>query len=178
MSEHQRETEFLRHCISYDESPERQKLDQRLTQIERDERCVRRAVWLMSLLAALAVACLGYGSILFENFPHNTSHLLIKIILAMGLASSICLVAFASIRMVYRLKLDQRREECRQLVTTLLASRLGQPSRLGPARDEHWKAEEKSGKREKSRSAGWSKVPTTEANTTSDFRHETLDSLP
>jgi hypothetical protein len=127
MNEHQRETEFLRHCISYDESPECQKLDERLTQIQRDERCVRRAVWLMSVLAALAVAGLGYAAILFENFPQDTSHLFIKIISAMGLASIICLVTFAGLSMVYRMKLNQRRGQCRQLVTGLLESRLGQP---------------------------------------------------
>jgi hypothetical protein len=128
MSEHQRETEFLRHCISYDESPERQKLDERLTQIQRDERCVRRAVWLMFLLAALAVAGLGYAAVLLENFPRDTSHLIIKIISALGLASMICLVTFAGLRIIYRMKLDQRHEDCRQLVTRLLKSRLGQPA--------------------------------------------------
>ena len=127
MSEHQRETEFLRLCISYDESPECRKLGERLTQIQRDERCVRRAVWLMSVLVALAVAGLGYAAILFENFPQDTSYLLIKIISALGLAFIICLVTFAGLRIVYRVKLDQQREECRQLVTSLLESRLGQP---------------------------------------------------
>ena len=46
MSEHQKHTEFLRHCILYDESAKRQELHERITQIQRDARCVRRAVWL------------------------------------------------------------------------------------------------------------------------------------
>jgi len=127
MSEHQRETDFLRHCISYDESPERQKLDARLTQILRDERCVRRAVWLMSVLAALALTGLCFATFLTENISQDTSHLIIKVISALGLASMICLVAFVGLRLIYRMKLDQRREECRQLVTSLLESRLGKP---------------------------------------------------
>lgn len=127
MSEHQRETDFLRHCISYDESPERQKLDARLTQILRDERCVRRAVWLMSVLSALALASLCFAAFLTENISQDTSQLIIKVISALGLACMICLVAFVGLRLIYRMKLDQRREECRQLVTSLLESRLGKP---------------------------------------------------
>lgn len=127
MSEHQRETAFLRHCISYDESLERQKLDEGLTQIQRDERCIRRAVWLMAVLAALAMVGLGYAAVLIENFPQGLSQPVAKIISALGLASMVCLVVFVGLRMVYRMKLDQRREECRQLVTKLLESRLGKP---------------------------------------------------
>ena len=129
MSEHQKETAFLQRCLGCDDSAEHQALDQRITQLQRDERCVRRAGWLMTVLMALAVTALGYAAILMENFPHDTSHLVIKIAATMGLTSLICLVAFAGLRMIYRLKLDQRREEGRQLVTKLFESRL---DRLAP----------------------------------------------
>jgi len=42
-------------------------------------------------------------------------------------ASLISLVAFVVLGMVYRKMLDRRREQCRQLVTRLLESRLGSP---------------------------------------------------
>ena len=127
MSEHQKETAFLRQCIRYDESHGRRALDDQITQIQRDERCVGRALCLMAVLTALAVVGLGYAAFLVENFPYNIPHFVINSICAVGLASMICLVAFAGLRMVYRTKLDQRREECRQLVTKLLESRLGNP---------------------------------------------------
>ena len=98
-----------------------------MTQIQRDERCVRRAVWLMAVFSALAVASLGYAAVFIESFPQDTSQLIIKIISVLGLASMICLVVFLGLRMVYRMKLDQRREEYRQLVTRLLEVRLGGP---------------------------------------------------
>src|SRR5688572_19892938 len=120
MSEHQRETAFLRQCLRYDESTESQRLEDRISQVQRDDRCVQRAVWLMALLMALAMAGLGYGSILVENFPQDTAQPIVKIISVLGLASIICLVSFAGLRMVYRMKLDRRREECRQLVRRLL----------------------------------------------------------
>ncbi len=127
MSEHQKHTEFLRHCLRYGESTEHQALDKRITQIQRDERCVQRAVWLMAILTALAVAGLGYPAILVENFPYNAPQFIVNLVCALGVAALICLLVFVVLGMAYRRKLDQRREECRQLVTKLLASRLGKP---------------------------------------------------
>jgi hypothetical protein len=134
MSEHEKHTEFLRQCILYDESARRQELHERITQIQRDARCVRRAVWLMAMLIALVVAGLGYEVILVDNFPYNMPQLIINLVCALGIGSLISLLAFMVLGMVYRIKLDQRREECRQLVASLLKSRLGKPV-TSPAQD-------------------------------------------
>jgi hypothetical protein len=50
---------------------------------------------------------------------------------ALGLAALISLVAFVGLTVVYRTNLDEHRKEGRQLVTKLLASRLGKPA-TGP----------------------------------------------
>jgi hypothetical protein len=127
MSEHQRHTEFLRQCILYEESGVRQKLEEGISQVQRDARCVGRAVWLMCMLTALVVAGLGYGTVLVDNFPYNTPQFIVNLIFALGLGSLISLLAFVELGMVYRRKLDHRREECRQRVARLLESRLGKP---------------------------------------------------
>jgi formate hydrogenlyase subunit 3/multisubunit Na+/H+ antiporter MnhD subunit len=127
MSDHQRETAFLRRCILYEDTVERHHLEARLTQAERDERCVRGAVWLMALLTTLALAGLCYSAVFLADFPQNKSHLTLKVFGALGLASIISLVAFAGFWGVHRKELDQRREECRRLAARLLESRLGQP---------------------------------------------------
>jgi len=127
MNEHQRETAFLRECIRYAESPEHQSVEKEIVQIQRDERCIQRAAWLMATLTVLAVAGVGYPAILVERFPYNTPRLIIEIICALGLASMICLVVFVGLGMAYRKKLNHRREQCRQLITRLFESRLGQP---------------------------------------------------
>ena len=139
MSEHQKHTEFLRHCLRYGESTEHQALEEKITQIQRDARCVQRAVWLMAILTALAVAGFGYPAILVENFPYNVPQFIVNLVCALGMASFICLLVFVGLGMAYRNKLDQRREECRQLVTRLLASRLGKPvaAPLQDMRDNH-----------------------------------------
>ena len=62
MNEHQRETAFLRQCLRYDDSPECHGLEERIASLQRDERCVRRALWLMLVLAGLlAVWLCSYG---------------------------------------------------------------------------------------------------------------------
>ena len=131
MSEHQRVTEFLRQCIRYDDSEERHRLEERIAQIQRDERIVQRAVWLMVLLAALAMAGLGYAAILNAEYPLNvsqfTGRFLIKALCALGAGSLICLFVFLGLGVIFRKELDQRREDCRRLTLKVLASSLGQP---------------------------------------------------
>jgi hypothetical protein len=134
MSEHEKHTEFLRQCILYDESTRRQELHERITRIQRDARCVRRAMWLMVMLIALVVAGLGYEVILVDNFPYNLPQLIINLVCALGIGSLISLLTFIGLGMVYRSKLDQQREECRQLVSRLLESRLGKTATT-PLRD-------------------------------------------
>jgi uncharacterized membrane protein YccC len=112
----------------YDESAGRQELDKGIIQIQRNARCVRRATWLMVMLAALTAVGFGYGVVLVDNFPYNIPQFINNIIGALGVGSLICLVFFVGLELFYRWRLDQRREECRLLVTKLLESRLGKPA--------------------------------------------------
>jgi hypothetical protein len=102
-------------------------LEERIAQVQRNDRCVRRAVWFMTLLTALSGAGLAYGAVLQENFPYGKSWFVIKVLCELGLASLICLVAFAGLWMVYRKELNRLRGQCRRLAATLLESRLGKP---------------------------------------------------
>ena len=145
-SEHQRETAFLRHLIRYDNTAERDRLEERITQIQRDERCVRRGVWLMALFTTVAVTGLGYAVILLDDFPQNKSQFIFKVFGALGLGSLISLLAFVGLWGGYRAELDRRREECRRLVTTLLETRLGKPQTV-PVRAAVKEQESNSGER-------------------------------
>ena len=127
MSDHHKQTEFLKQCLRYDENARRLELEQQITRIQRDERCVWRAVWLMAVLTALAMAGLGYPAILLANFPYSAPQSIVNLVCTLGVASLISLLVFVIIGMVYRKMLDQRREECRLLVTKLLEARLGNP---------------------------------------------------
>ena len=134
MSEHEKQTEFLRQCLLYDDTVERHKLEENITQLQRSEICVRRAVWVMALLVALAMAGLCYSTIFLTDRPLNMSQVVTqsisKVFCALGLGSLICLVSFVGLGFAYRKELDQRREECRRLATNLLESHLGRPPSL------------------------------------------------
>ena len=128
MSDHHKHTEFLRHCIRYDDGARRQELMARIIQIQRDAKCVWRAVCLITLLVALGVFGFGYGWILVDNFPNDLPQFVTDAFCALGAGLLISLLAFVGLGMIYRLKLDRRREECREIVTRLLESRLGKPA--------------------------------------------------
>ena len=127
MSHHQKETAFLRHCLRYEASVEHEALDAKIVQIQRDERCVRSAAWLMALLTALAVAGLCYSAVFVVDFPPGKSHLTVKVFGTLGLASLISCVVFAGFWGVHRKKLHQHREEGRRLATKFMEARFGQP---------------------------------------------------
>jgi hypothetical protein len=133
MSEHEKDLAFLRQCIRYDDADERRKLDERIAQVQGEDRCVRRAVSLMALLTALGAAGLAYGAIFQDNFPYRESQLVIKLLCELELASLISLAAFAVLLMAYRKELNGLREQCRRLAATLLESRLGKPRAMPSA---------------------------------------------
>jgi hypothetical protein len=126
MSVRQRETERLRQRILH-ESTGRQELEKEIAQIHRNARCVQRAEGLMAVLTTLAVAGVGYPSILLENFPYSAPPLIMHLIYALGVGSLISLLAFAGLGMVYRKKLLRREEACHQMVASLYEPPLGQP---------------------------------------------------
>lgn len=127
MTEHQRETAFLRQIIRHGESTECHKLEKRIAQVQRDQRCVQRLASVMAVFPLLALAGIGYGVILEENFPYAGSKLFFRLLCVLGLASLICLVGFAGLLVLYRLELNEMREECRQVVKRLMESHLIKP---------------------------------------------------
>jgi hypothetical protein len=127
-SELQSETEFLRHCLQYGDRSGHQALGNRIAQMQRDVRCVQRAVWLMAVLTALAATGLAYVAVLGGGIPADVSRLIVNGVSALGLASVISLVAFVGLLVIFRMNLNEQREEGRQRVTELLASRLGKPA--------------------------------------------------
>src|SRR5689334_7275976 len=127
MSEHERETAFLRRIITFDDTDERHKLERRMGEVQRDERCVKRIAWLMALLGGLGLAGLAYGTLFAERFSYGDSRVVWEILCILGLASVISLVVLACFLIGCRQKLNGLREECRRLVTKLLESRLSKP---------------------------------------------------
>jgi len=127
MSAYQTDTPRLRRRIRPGERAGGQELEEEIAHIQRNARCVQRAEGLMAILTTLAVAGLGYPSILLENFPYNAPPLIMHLFYALGVGSVISLLTFAGLGVVYRKKLDQRAEARRRLVAKLFEPALGQP---------------------------------------------------
>lgn len=123
MTEHERETAFLRRAILFDDSGRRRKIVEGIAQIQRDVHCVQRAVALMTLAGAVVAAGFFYGAVLEENFPHGMSPIAITVLCVTGLTSAISLTGLSGLWIIYRWRLNRLREQCRQLVTNLLESR-------------------------------------------------------
>jgi uncharacterized membrane protein len=131
MSDHQKQTDFLTQCLLYDDTAKSHKLADRIAQVQQDERRVQRGLRLMGLLAALAIVGLCYSAIFLAYYPQNllgfTTNFITQVFCVLGLVSTICLLVFSYLGVVYRKELDQRREECRQLVTKVMEFRMGKP---------------------------------------------------
>jgi len=131
MNHRQRQTEFLRQCLLYDASSQSDALAERIRQLERNERCVARGVWLMIQMGALAFAWLGYLAVFGEDFPANVpgsmTWYISQVFCVLGLASLICVSAFVALGWAYRKELDERCDECRRRTTKLLERHLGSP---------------------------------------------------
>jgi hypothetical protein len=128
MRDHHQQTEFLKHCLGYGDSAGCQELRQEITRLQRDADCVRRAAWLMAVFMALAFTGFAYATILMENFPYSAPPFIVSLLCAVGVGSLVSLLAFVGLGLVYRQRLDKRREECRRMVAKLLESRLGNPA--------------------------------------------------
>jgi hypothetical protein len=129
----QTETGLPGSIIVCDETDERRKLEGRIWQAQRDERCVRRAAMLMALVASLDGVALAFGALYADNLGYGESGFVFKLICELGLASLICLGAFVAFWFIYRRKVHRLREECRWLVTKLLESHLRKPQ-IAPLR--------------------------------------------
>jgi hypothetical protein len=131
-TEHERETAFLKRCVRFDGSLESNELCDRLGQIQRDERSVRRAWWMMALVTALSLAGVVYGAVFLDDFPFRMSEFgsqfIIKASCGVGIGALICLLVFTVCWLAYRRQLNKRRQECRQLVIRLLESHCGLPA--------------------------------------------------
>ena len=122
MSEHHEHTEFLKHCLRYDESAERHAITAKLARLQDEVRVVKRASWLMGLLIVLAGASLACPGSLVQYLPNE--QFIMNMVLGLFAGSSLCLLTFVVLGVFLYAKLHRQREDCRQLLMRLFAARL------------------------------------------------------
>jgi uncharacterized ion transporter superfamily protein YfcC len=124
MSEHHQHTEFLKHCLRYDDSSERHQMMEKLVRLQHELRIFRRACWLMLLLFILSVAGFVWSSPVLQHFSQAAQMTIVNLLAALGLGSVVSLLTFVLIEQRLRKKLARQREECHQFLKRILAARL------------------------------------------------------
>jgi hypothetical protein len=119
---------FLRALIMHLDGEERRQLHDSLAKAEREEKCIRRAVFLTMLLLLLAVAGLGYCAILLPEVFRNPTHLLVRSLSVLGLGSLISQAVFLGYLRWHRSVVTRLHEECRRLVLALARPNSTYPS--------------------------------------------------
>src|SRR4051794_18264957 len=119
MSEREKQTRFLKELIGSEDPDGCQDLKARILKAERDEKCIRSALWLVIMLASLSLAGLGYAAVFVPQFFSHTTPVVVKFFTALVLASGICLIGFGGFWMWYRGVCNRLYEECRNVIMTL-----------------------------------------------------------
>jgi hypothetical protein len=123
MSEREKQIQFLKALICREHSGECQAIRQKIVDAERQERYIRRMIFLLIVLLLLCLACLCYTTLFWPEVFRDPSQLLVKFSCSVGLASFICLVVFSGYWLWCRWLLNGLYQECRQLIITTVGSR-------------------------------------------------------
>jgi len=130
MSERQKATKFLKTLIQCDDSEHCQELRERIKRAEKDEKCIRSALFLVIVLGLLSVSGIGYSAVLVPEFARFSTHIATKICCALSLTCLISTGVFLGVWLHHRAATNRVYEECRRFIHTFMESRLkpGQPS--------------------------------------------------
>jgi len=102
---------YVEHCAPREIAFAREDLKERLHELRRNTRCVRRAVQLMIFLTALSVVGLGHSTVFLPFWPQTLEQFFmqwtIKAHCVLGLASLSSAIAFSMLGLLYRRELRQ-----------------------------------------------------------------------
>ena len=124
MSEHRKQSEFLKKLVMHDESLANRSICERLASAERNERCLVLACRLVGVIALVAMAGIGYSAVLLPEFFDNTTHVILRFFSALTLGSALCYLVFLGLWFWYRSHTNRIHGECRQVITVMLEARL------------------------------------------------------
>ncbi len=123
MTGRQKETRFLKTLLMSHDSAECHVLKERIKLAEQDEKCIRSAVYLVSILGLLSFSGLGYTAVLVPEFAQFHSHLATKFFCALGLGSVIGVSIFLVFWLRYRMATDRIYDECRLFVHSMVEAK-------------------------------------------------------
>ncbi len=116
------ERAFLKLLIAHDTSKESRQLQHSLAQTERDERCIRRAVFLVVILFILSLVGVSYCAILLPEVLWKSNYHVLQSLCYLGLGSLISLVVFLGYLLWNRAVVSRLHGECRLRVLAVAKS--------------------------------------------------------
>jgi hypothetical protein len=131
MSEHHGDTEFLKHCLRYDNSLERDRRLKHLVLLQHELRIFRRALYMVLLLIVPALPALLFSNLFLQNLSETTQRTIVNLLVAVNLGLIVSLFTFLGLRLRLRGKLHREREQCRQFLKKFLAERCGPEAPAG-----------------------------------------------
>lgn len=112
--EHDRQTVFLEELIERMDSAEASNLLHRLSQAQKEETCMRRAVLMVGMILLISVAGYSYGAVLWNEYQRP--EILMQCASGVGLASLLCVIVFLAGWRSYRRHFDKLHQEARNIV--------------------------------------------------------------
>jgi hypothetical protein len=133
MTAHKKPGAFLKALLLHLDSEERHQLHDNLAKAEREEKSIRRAVFLAMLILMLSLSGLGYCAVLLPDVFRSPTPLLVRSLLVLALGSLISQAVFLGYLLWHRATVTRLHEECRRLVLALARVRLTAPPAPSPA---------------------------------------------
>ena len=124
MSDRQKETEFLKWLIGYGDPEQCRDLRHRIHKLQHEQFCLRRIMVLMTVLNLVAFSGFCYAVVMVPDWMGRTLPWVVRLSCALGLSSSISLLACFGYWFKQRLRLDAIHDECRQIVKNIVQGQL------------------------------------------------------
>jgi len=124
MSERQKQADFIKQLLSCDDCQEHRQLQERLVASEKDERCLRRACRLVIVVTMLALAALGYLTLLpVQESNARIAQVMHNCFQVLALGSGMCLGVFVALVFWQRSVSQRLYDEGRRFITTQVQNR-------------------------------------------------------
>ncbi len=132
MTERQKATEFLKTLIRCEESAQGRYLEEKILKAEKEEKCVRCAIFMVGLVVLLSLSGLCYSAVFVPQISHYSSHFATKLFSALGLRSLICLLVFLGCWLWYRAMANRVFADCRRYLWAVFESRIKHSAEVSP----------------------------------------------
>jgi ABC-type nickel/cobalt efflux system permease component RcnA len=123
MSERQKQRQFLKVMLDQHPSGECQVIRDKIHRAEREERFLRRMIFLSLVLMLVSMAALGYMTVFWPEVLQRRFQYLLKLSCSLALTSLICLVVFGAYWFWHRGLLNGLYHQCRKRLMSDLGDR-------------------------------------------------------